>query len=276
MKIIGKDVYVRKKQRRAGAPVWLQPFLPPLRLTPSENVVQELERLLDDRFVLLCDVRLVGVDHPVPFVLIGPPGIYTLLISEVRRMYRAVQDAWEIYDIKGKKYRSARPNLLRHAALYAHLVQEKVNALGAGMPAVQALLIFADAGIHVDMDKPSVRIVLADAIQRLAVNLSRSERVLTREQVNHVVEYLLRGGSATPSAQEDAEIQDAFSFRDLDEEKPRAPSLLSRLPSEEPRVIRKVGQRFAWSKRQWIIFGVLLLINILILSALILILWISA
>lgn len=276
MKIIGNEAYARKKRKRANLPIWMQPFLPQVRWTPAESVLQDLERLLDDRFTLLCDVRLEGANQTIPYVLVGPPGVYVFLISEARGVYRAAKDNWEAFDVRSKKYKPARPNFLRHAELYARQVEERLNTLLPNVPGVQAVLLFADPGIHVDMERPNVRVVLMDAIPRLALNLSQGEKVFDREQVKRIADFLLRGGSTTQLTSEEAEVQDAFSLREVAEEKPRPPSLFSRLPSEEPRVIRKVYQRTAWSKRQWIILGVLVVLNILILSALVLLIWISA
>lgn len=275
MKIIGNETYSRKKRRRANMPVWLQPFLPRVRWTPSESVLQEMERLLDDRFTLLCDVHLEGVDSPIPYILIGPSGVFVLLISEARGMYRAVKDRWEVFDFRSKKYKNARPNLLHQAEFYARQVEEKLLALEENMPAVQAVLLFADPGVHVDTEQPRLRLVLMDAIPRLAMNISQGEKVFDRERMKRIMSFLLHGGDIQ-FTQEEAELQDAFSLREIDEKKPRKPAWISRLPSEEPEVIKKVYRRTAWSRRQWVIFWILVVVNILILSALVLLVWLSA
>ena len=62
------------------------------------------------------------------------------------------------------------------------------------------------------------------------------------------------------------EIDDIYSMREPPApKKPAEPSKLSLMAREEPALVRRIAQRFPFTRRQWIMLGVLLVVNIVIL-----------
>ncbi len=248
--------------------------LPFLQRSPKaqEIIINALRRVLDNKFFLLCNTTLEGLDVPIPLILIGPPGLWVIYPSDDRGVYRAKESAWEIMDNRTQEYKLSRPNLVTRTSLMAKAVTNYLTSKSAAVEPVEPVLFFANPGVHVDSERPAVRIVMADALERFGLSLAQADSTLNPQAIQHVVEAL--GGDEQPAAAADvvAETRDAFSFRDEPAKKTvRSPSL--NLPYiGEPGFSKKIP----FTRRQWLLLGAMLLLNIVILIAFVVIVLISA
>jgi hypothetical protein len=231
-------------------------------------VIDELEKVLDNKFFMLCNTELDGLEVPVPLILIGYPGIWVIYPSSFRGMCRAEENNWEIMDERSRRYRPGKPNLLQVTNSMSKAVEEHLTDHVINIPPIEPLLIFTNPGVHVEASHSSVRIILSDAVRRFAINLIQGENVLSSSQIQQLVDSLQGVIEQNPPM----EIQDAYSFQE--EAPPRKPIRLPQMPDvarEEPEIIKKVSRQAPFTKRQWLLLALLLVVNILILIVLVLV-----
>lgn len=227
----------------------------------QEGLLTALDRALDHRYTMLRGVTLEGLDIPIPLVLVGPTGVRVLYPNPSRGVFRARGDLWEQMDDNDRAFRPAMPNLMTRVQLMAQAVAAYLTAQEMGQPEVEAVLFFSDPGTHVDSVRPTVRIVLADGIDRYLAGLLQSHEYLDKQDVQHIVGALTKSMGPLPDESPFPE-RDAFDF--LDE---RKASRLSTLAENMPRGQGVVStlQKIPFSNRQWFFLGCLGIVNILIL-----------
>ncbi|KAF0106864.1 MAG: hypothetical protein FD146_2222 [Anaerolineaceae bacterium] len=189
------------------------------------GVMAALERGLDRKFTLLRNVTLPGLDISIPLILVGPTGVYAMYVTAARGMYRAKGDVWGM--LAGNTFKPSSANLLTRTARMARAVQVYLQRQGyEGAGVVDAALLCANPGLHVDSVRPIVRVVQSDALERFAVLIAQARAALSPEAVAEVVNRIL-----TPKPAKAAE-QAAAPAAPAPEEEPYVPSFA--LPGGEP------------------------------------------
>lgn len=243
----------------------------------QETVISIMERTLDNRFTLLRNVALEGMEAPLPLILIGPPGIQVIYASSLRGIYRARGDEWDQMDDRQEQYRPALPNLIIQSQQMAQSLQTHLLAQAGQIAShlsqspVEALIVFTDPGIHVDMIRPSVRIILIDALERFLSNLAQSPPRMEKEEIHKYIGLLAR----TPESKaQNAPIRDAFSFADEFQRHEKTESKALRLPRGERAV--SLLNKIPFTNRQWLVLGLLVLLNIIILVGFVVLILLSS
>jgi hypothetical protein len=231
-------------------------------------VINGLKKVLDNKYFMLCNTELEGLEVPIPLILIGFPGIWVIYPSSQKGIFRAEENNWEIMDERSRRYRPVKPNLLLVANSMARAVEKYLTDRKLNIPPIEPLLIFTNPGVHLEALHPSVRIILGDALGRFAINLMQGESLLSSSQIQQLIDTL----QGVAEQNQPAEIHDAYSFQE--ESPPRKPVRLPQMPDvarEEPEIIKRVSQRTPFTKRQWLLLALLLVVNILILIILVLV-----
>lgn len=152
-------------------------------------VLPVLDKILDRKFTLLRNIKPPELDAPIPFILIGPPGIFVIYITPILGMFRAKGDQWGT--IRGNTFVTEKVNLLARTERMARAVQVNIQRQGKlELVMVEPILLCSNPGVHVDSLRPIVRIVMRDALERFAVSLSQARLVLSPEMVFKVVTLL--------------------------------------------------------------------------------------
>ncbi|MCI0519483.1 MAG: hypothetical protein L0Z70_04430 [Chloroflexi bacterium] len=234
----------------------------------QEGVIAPLEKALDNRFVMLRNVILEGLDVPIPLVLVGPPGVRVLYPSAQRGVFRARGEAWEQMDDRSQVYRPLTPNLLTRAQLMARAVDAFLSTRGIKAGETEPVLLLMDSGSHVDSARPIVRIVLADGLERFIAGLLQARILLDKDETQKIVDTF----SKSMGVVEEAAFpeRDVFSFTD---EASAKPSLGDRLPRGEK--VAKSLNKLPFSGRQWVLLGLLALINILVLVGFVILIFLT-
>lgn len=238
--------------------------------------VHALQGVLDSRFFLLRNINLEGPNVVIPLILVGPPGLWVILPSDIKGIFQARENIWEELDSRSRRFKSAKPNLPLQASLMARAVGTYLAEHSVSAPDPEPLLFFSDPGVHVDANRPAARLVLADALERFAAGLSQMPVALEPEVIQNIIRTFAGAFLDQQENQPGVELHDEFSFRDLPA--PKSPRQMPRLhfdvplPRGEPSFARK----FSLTRRQWIWLAALLLINFLILIALVVFVWLSA
>jgi hypothetical protein len=239
------------------------------RATPQEVQAQQaviavLEKALDNRYFLLRDISLVEQEMPIPLILVGPAGIRVIYPLALRGVYRARVDEWEQLDTQRQTYRPVTPNLIIQAQQMAQAVEEHIKAQNIDPPPVEPALVFTDTGVHIEMVRPAVRIVLIDAIDRFIAGLLQAPVMLSKEEVQQSTDSLAKALGMDEERSLYPE-QDAFSFSDESAARSKGPTIADRLPRGERAV--STLNKIPLSNRQWLVLGCLVAVNILILIA---------
>jgi len=236
----------------------------PQEIQSQQAIISVLEKVLDNRYFLLRNVSLTEQELPIPLILVGPPGVKVILPIALRGVYRAKVDEWEQLDPQRQSYKPAAPNLIIQIQQMAQAVEEHLKAQNVYPTSVEPMLVFTDVGVHIEMARPAVRIVLLDAMDRFIAGLLQAPLLLDKEEVQQTTDCLARslGIDAERSLYPE---RDAFSFSDESAPRSQGPTIVDRLPRGE-RAVTTLN-KIPLSNRQWLVLGCLLSINILILIA---------
>ena len=232
-------------------------------LQAQEELIDSLEKFLDNRFVLLRNVTLEGVDFPVPMLLLGPPGVKLIYPCAARGVFRAKGDTLEYMDEEYQTFRTASPNLLTRAASMAEKVSAYLTANNPAPVEVEPFLYFSDPGTHVEAVRPAVRILPVDGLERFVAGLLQSRVYFEKEEVQKLVDLLRKYMGVSERQLSSQPERDAFSF--ADDERLGESSVLDRIPRGEGVV--KALNKIPFSGRQWALLGCIVVINIAILIA---------
>ena len=231
--------------------------------SPKELFIQSLKSALDHRFVLLCNSQPKGAEESMS--LGGPTGIWLILLSDVKGVFRAAEQAWEALDARTGSYKPARPNPIVLARQKTDLFTEKLSKLGIELPVIEPIVFFTDPGAHVDTAHPAARIVLLDAVQRFITSILTSPVALNQEAIQQIIDDYL-GDNPQESLDSIKEIRDIYSLREKPApKKPAEPSRLATISREEPEIIKRLAKIFPFTRQQWILIGILLIVNLIIL-----------
>jgi hypothetical protein len=227
-------------------------------------LIDNLGKVLDDRYILLKNVELRGLRIPIPSILVGPTGIRVFYPSDAAGIFRANERIWEQLTGKGQNYKAVRPNPLALAVAMAGSVENQLSNARVDFPKIDAVIFFAQPAIHIDSSRPVAKIVLPDMLDRFLAGLIQGQVLLDREGIRRITS-ILSGREVHSLDGPLQEVRDEFSFQDKLPPKPARHSPLSNLPKDEPAMSRKVP----FTRVQWFLVALLILINIAILTTLV-------
>jgi hypothetical protein len=254
----GKLVVLARVQETLSRP-WSQK-----EAEAQETVISTLQKVLDNKYVMLRNTVLEGPDVPIPLILVGPPGVRVIYVSSVKGIYRAREEFWEALDDHTQRFQVAKPNLLNRTLLMARAVETFLHTRSLDPQSTEPVLLFSNPGVHVDSTRPAVRIVLADALDRFATSLVQSRAFLEPDAVQKIVASLTGENRESAAAGPAPERRDAFSFQELPGSQPKVSGPVVVMDRSEPSILRKIP----FSHRQWLVLGMLLAVNITIITAL--------
>jgi hypothetical protein len=158
-----------------------------------------LDRGLEKKYTLLRNVTLAGLEMSIPLILVGPTGIYAMYVTALRGMYSAKGDQWGT--ISGDSLKPASVNLLTLTNRLGKALQVYFQRQKFELPTmVEAVLLCADPGMHVNSVRPIVRVVQYDAIDRFAITVSQSRSVMDGILVQNIVDRILNPRAAAQAA----------------------------------------------------------------------------
>ena len=232
---------------------------------PDEAILDQFIRGLDNRYIMLRNLQLEKSGQVFPPILVGPAGLAVLNISNEKGFFRIRENSWWKMNKSSHRYDPAKPNLVKQSQEYAQKLGSILDVHGKSHPEVTPLLILANPGVHIESSNPAIRIVLVDGIDNLISTLLNSEEIIAPNTINTLADSL--AVMADPEKAIPMGEGEDFFGKDLyvPEKKapPKMPSIS--LPSDMP--LPEVDKKLQFSKKQWIILGVLLFFTILVLLA---------
>ncbi|MCK4741380.1 MAG: hypothetical protein KAS80_03765 [Anaerolineales bacterium] len=243
----------------------------------QNDAYEKLGKTLGHDHLAIFNLPLPGTKTMIPMLLLSPQGVRVILPSPLVGVYRAKGEAWMKYGGgRSRRFAPVRPNLQSQVLIMAQEVHDYLREKGYALPEVEAILLFTNPKTHVDTADPRARIVQSDAVDHFAANVNQFQAIMNQDDILELTEVLTKPTrqKAEPIPEpvpepepeprsvdpiqlpEDshAELDAAF---DMD-----APALA---PREERSLKRS---RFPFSRRQWILLGILVFFEVIILSIL--------
>ena len=231
----------------------------------EKAVITAFQRRVGNKFFMLRNVAVKGMDGLIPLVLVGPPGVWVLYPSGLRAASTApAASLWEIIDERHQTYKAAGENFITKAAQLAEALEDYLRSRGILYSRVVPILVFTNPGIHVEATRPAVRIVLIDALDRFIAGLLQSRLLNDEEQVQEMVDLITSPPDEKPG-QPEGESGDPLSAASLSGEDTRSgkgQANLERIDTAFSRV-----EKLPFSSRQWVILIVLIAVNVIVLLA---------
>lgn len=229
----------------------------------EDAILARFMRGLDNRFIMLHNLQLVGTGETFPPILVGPSGLVVLNVSHTKGFFRAKEESWWEMNKTTQRFGPGRPNLIKQSQDYAQKLAEILEAHDKSHPEILPVLIFANPGVHVETTNPAIRIVLMDGVESLIASLLNSEEVLQPTEINFLsdsLEIMANPEKAIPMG----EGEDFFG-RDLFVPEKKAPPKLPKVPIPTELQLPPVEEKLQFTQKQWIILAVLLLMTIVVL-----------
>jgi hypothetical protein len=237
-------------------------------------------------------------------ILIGPQGIRVLMAFPTLGVFRANEREWLKLDQRSRSFIRAKPNLITLALNFQKQVTRLLEIQSFRAPVAESVLFFTHPRTLIDGTRPACRIVSADAIEYFASNLEQLPAVINSQQMHTLVDAILYPKLPEPETagslitdpemkrpsipqeeprQRPAFYPDTFSeaeedaFTDLDQDdlleeldlfELEDDSYQDFIPAADTPGVQgktsKPSRRFGMSRNQWLIIGVLVIIEIII------------
>lgn len=226
-------------------------------------VIAAFQRMVGNKYFMLRNVALKGLDGLIPLVLVGPPGVWMLYPSGLRGVYRANGESWEKIDERHQSYKAASENFITKAVQIAEALQEHLRSHGIQYSPVVPVLIFTNPGIHVETLRPVVRIVLIDALDRFISGVTQGRLVNDQEQIESMVDLLTSppdGKDGQPA--DEGNTLATTSLTEADSRSGKGNANIERIDTAFSRV-----EKLPFSSKQWVVLIVLISINVIVLLA---------
>lgn len=162
----------------------------PAELQAQKAIISFFDKNLEKGYTLLRNVPLGQSGILIPFILLGPAGIFAINLTFQRGRFEARGDSWNVES--GTQYRRASVNLLQVTSRMARALQTFIERQGTKLPVqVEPILIAGDPGVHIESTRPAIRVMMIDGIKSFVSGLVTSAPVITALEVNEAVERIL-------------------------------------------------------------------------------------
>jgi len=145
-------------------------------LEAQKIVITQLDRALEKGFVLIRNFTMPNSEIVIPIILIGPPGISVIYVTQVKGFFEAKGDQWNT--VNNGRTQPATINLLDRVAKLARVFQKYLEFQKVSLPSpVEPVLIATDPGAQIESMRPIARVVRSDAIKQFASSLAQGRPI---------------------------------------------------------------------------------------------------
>jgi hypothetical protein len=209
-------------------------------LEAQKVVVAQLDRALEKGFALIRNLTLPGSEIIEPIILIGPPGIYVIYVTDLSGFFEAKGDQWNT--LNNGRATPAPVNLMNRAKRLARALQVYIERQGVSLVGpVEPILMATSPAMHIDSIRPAVRVVMSDAVKQFAASLLQAQPLLRSEFIYDLADRLVTprpkstpipnapvdAPAPAPQADEPAPSRAQAIFQAAQEVKPFNPSDMS-------------------------------------------------
>ncbi len=137
--------------------------------TAAERFINYLNSALDNRFHLLSNVVLETPSEPIPYILLGPTGLWLINIFPHRGVFKITASEWLQLDEKSGRSKPLTPSpadiLLNQVAMLNSYLSDYLIPPSI----IEPLIFFSHPGAHVTLSQSNVKTVMMDAINRIRI-----------------------------------------------------------------------------------------------------------
>ncbi len=193
MKIVDKTLYYKE----TGELRWTDRVRATLQfgsgwfreIEAQKALIPVLGKVLDRNFTLLVNLTPPDLGATIPFILVGPTGVYVMTVTAMVGEFRAKGEQWG--SVSGDVYKPLKPNLLTRTERMARAIQLYLQRQGyTDLPNVEAVLLCADPTTNVDSMRPIIRVIMRDALERFGTTIAQGRVVMNPESVFAIVNRL--------------------------------------------------------------------------------------
>jgi len=213
------------------------------------DFISLIKDILNDECLLLRSVKLPQEEKPIPLVLVTPSGLTVINPKNLTGTYQAQDDMWRELNRTGS-LASTASNPIRETLSYTNAIRKYFKRHKLQDLPLKSVLAFTSTAIHVDTKHPAVRILLSDAIKNFARQVGASQPVFSREEKMQLAQLLIKPRPPSYST--------PYPER---EDSPPAPAA----PPQAIQRLNTISKTLNFSKRQWILLGLILGFQILLL-----------
>ncbi len=219
------------------------------------DIVARLEKVLNNKYILLKNVTLSELGLTIPLILLGPQGVAVIQPCAQKGIFRAKEDRWETMDNRQRKFVPAKENLIAQTAKLARGFAQYLHNHGYPLE-VNSILMLTNPGTHIETQRPSVRILLIDAITRFASRMTQSPPVMSAED-GSAIQELIAAATQKPEAPPKTETP------------PREPvvsdAVTQSVDQKFTNMLAPIQKRIRFTKKQWLFLGAFFIIEVLVL-----------
>lgn len=162
----------------------------PRELQAQKVIVTFLDRQLEKGYTLIRNYSLGQSGIMIPIILLGPTGIYVIQITHLRGHYEVKGDSWNV--ASGDGYKPAPVNLVQRTMRMAKALAAFIERQGVRIPVeIEAVLIAADPGMHIESVRPAIKVMMIDGIKSFVSNLSTGRPIISSEKVFDLSEHIV-------------------------------------------------------------------------------------
>ncbi len=222
----------------------------------QEFIISQMRVPLSNKYILLRNVLLKELDIPIPLVLIGPPGVFVMVSSGIKGVFRVKGETWATMHSRTRRFEPARPNLITRAMRMARAVEAFLTRIGEKKTEIHPVLLLSNPGIHVEVTRPAIRIVLVDGLEHFINSLNQTHPLLSNEDVQRAADALVQASTLPPPVKAEAASQPSQQA-----ELQRASKMI---PASISQGYVSLSNRVSLSRGQWIFLGITAFIEIAI------------
>ena len=157
-------------------------------INAQKIVMDMLGRNLTKGYTLMRNITLPRSEAIIPFILVGPAGVFVIVSTQLKGNYQAQNDSWGV--VEGGRVRETRSNLLVRTSRMARAIQRYLNKQGFEIANVDGILVATDPGMHIESIRPIVRVVMSDAIEHFVITINHSSSTLDPNMSQTIVNML--------------------------------------------------------------------------------------
>jgi hypothetical protein len=159
-------------------------------LEAQKGIIAQLDRAIEKGFVLIRNLTLPGTEIVIPIILVGLSGVYVIYVTHLTGVYEARGDQWGTSS--NGRFTPAPVNLMTRAAQLAKVLQKYLDQQGITLPApIEPVLIASSPAMHIESNRPLVRVVMSDAVKQFAASLLQARPVMRSDLVYDLADRIV-------------------------------------------------------------------------------------
>jgi len=162
----------------------------PRELEVQKAIITYFDRQLEKGYTLIRNMPLGASGITIPMILLGPAGIFVISVSYLKGRYQAAGDAWNVES--GNGYKPAPINFIQRTQRMARALQAFIERQGVKLPTeIEPVLIAGDPGLHIESNRPAIRVMMIDGIKSFVNGLATGRPVISAESAFEMTDHIL-------------------------------------------------------------------------------------